>query len=98
MVFNKKRADDRKEWLGQYDRKSYLDTTAEDVTFSDRANILGDVNANKVTIEGKVKGAVTSKQLSIKQSADVEGDLITESLSIEDGAKLKIKDLKKKEF
>ena len=70
--------------------------TAEDVTFSDRANITGDVNANKITIEGKVKGAVTSKQLSIKQSADVEGDLITESLSIEDGAKLKIQALTKK--
>ena len=70
--------------------------TAEDVTFSDRANIIGDVNANKVTIEGKVK-AVTSKQLSIKQSVDVEGgDLITESLSIEDGAKLKIQALTKK--
>mgnify|MGYP001325213119 FL=1 len=54
------------------------------------------MNANKVTIEGKVKGAVTSKQLSIKQSADVEGDLITESLSIEDGAKLKIQALTKK--
>jgi DNA topoisomerase-2 len=26
MVFNKKRADDRKEWLGGYDRESYLDT------------------------------------------------------------------------
>jgi DNA topoisomerase-2 len=24
MVFNKKRADDRKEWLGKYDRNSYL--------------------------------------------------------------------------
>lgn len=27
MVFNKKRADDRKEWLNQYDRESYLDTS-----------------------------------------------------------------------
>jgi hypothetical protein len=26
MVFNKKRADDRKEWLKYYDRNSYLDT------------------------------------------------------------------------
>ena len=54
------------------------------------------MNANKVKIEGKVKGAVTSKQLSIKQSADVEGDLITERLSIDDGAKLKIQALTKK--
>ena len=38
LVFNKKRADDRKEWLGQYDRKSYLDTSAEDVTFREFVN------------------------------------------------------------
>ena len=33
MVFNKKRADDRKEWLGQYDRKAYLDTNRETISF-----------------------------------------------------------------
>ena len=38
LVFNKKRADDRKEWLGQYDRKSYLDTSAQDVTFREFVN------------------------------------------------------------
>ena len=35
MVFNKKRADDRKEWLGTYDRKSYLDTGKETVSYED---------------------------------------------------------------
>ena len=35
MVFNKKRADDRKEWLGQYDRKAYLDTNRETISFED---------------------------------------------------------------
>jgi cytoskeletal protein CcmA (bactofilin family) len=69
---------------------------AEDVTFSESAEINGDVNANKVKIEGKVKGAVTSQQLSIKENADVEGDLITERLSIDDGAKVKIQALTKK--
>ena len=28
MIFNKKRADDRKEWLEKYDRTSYLDTSS----------------------------------------------------------------------
>ena len=37
-MFNKKRADDRKDWLGGYDRKSYLDTSAEDVTFREFVN------------------------------------------------------------
>jgi DNA topoisomerase-2 len=35
MVFNKKRADDRKDWLGNYDRESYLDTGKETVPYED---------------------------------------------------------------
>ena len=35
MVFNKKRADDRKEWLGGYSRESYLDTNNERVSYED---------------------------------------------------------------
>jgi DNA topoisomerase-2 len=35
MVFNKKRADDRKDWLGEYDRGSYLDTNHENVSYTD---------------------------------------------------------------
>lgn len=38
MVFNKKRADDRKEWLGQYERESYLDTTKEKVSYDEFIN------------------------------------------------------------
>jgi DNA topoisomerase-2 len=35
MVFNKKRADDRKTWLSQYDRSSFLDTTKPTVSYRD---------------------------------------------------------------
>jgi DNA topoisomerase-2 len=35
LVFNKKRADHRKDWLGQYDRDSYLDTTQDKVSYND---------------------------------------------------------------
>ena len=38
MVFNKKRADDRKDWLGEYDRGSYLDTAQENVSYTDFIN------------------------------------------------------------
>ena len=34
-VFNKKRSDDRKEWLSQYDRNLYLDTSKENVSYND---------------------------------------------------------------
>ena len=33
MVFNKKRSNDRKEWLSGYDRELYLDTNHEEVTY-----------------------------------------------------------------
>ena len=35
MVFNKKRADDRKEWLSGYNRKSYLDTNKKSVSYQE---------------------------------------------------------------
>jgi len=38
MVFNKKRADDRKEWLEKYDRKSFLDTCEVNVKYEDFIN------------------------------------------------------------
>lgn len=38
MVFNKKRADDRKGWLGLYDREAYLDTNKKEVTYPDFIN------------------------------------------------------------
>jgi len=38
MVFNKKRADDRKEWLGAYDRDRYLNTSDAHVRYEDFIN------------------------------------------------------------
>lgn len=37
-VFNKKRSDDRKEWLKNYDREHYLNTNIDKVTYSDFIN------------------------------------------------------------
>ena len=35
MVFNKKRAADRKEWLSAYDRESYLDTSKSEISYDE---------------------------------------------------------------
>jgi DNA topoisomerase-2 len=35
MVFNKKRADDRKDWLKYYDREAYLDTSKTNVSYEE---------------------------------------------------------------
>lgn len=37
-IFNKKRADDRKTWLENYDKSSYLDTSHKDVKYEDFIN------------------------------------------------------------
>ena len=38
MVFNKKRADDRKNWLSEYHRDVYLNTSKNDVTYEEFIN------------------------------------------------------------
>ena len=38
MVFNKKRADDRKDWLKYYDRDAYLDTSKINVSYEEFIN------------------------------------------------------------
>ena len=38
MVFNKKRADDRKDWLKYYDRDAYLDTSKTNVSYEEFIN------------------------------------------------------------
>lgn len=38
MVFNKKRADHRKDWLGNYDRQLYLDTNTTNINYEDFIN------------------------------------------------------------
>jgi DNA topoisomerase-2 len=38
MVFNKKRADNRKDWLGLYDRELYLDTSHSSINYEDFIN------------------------------------------------------------
>ena len=38
MVFNKKRANDRKDWLSNYDRSAYLNTSKSDVTYEEFIN------------------------------------------------------------
>ena len=35
MVFNKKRADDRKDWLEKYDRDSFVDTSKPEITYEE---------------------------------------------------------------
>jgi len=38
MVFNKKRSDDRKEWLGTYERETFVDTSLPTIAYEDFIN------------------------------------------------------------
>ena len=67
------------------------DVTAGKLNTHSGSNIKGNINSSEVTLGGAVKGNINSDQVKIKSTADVDGVLNQKNLSIEDGAKLKIK-------
>ncbi len=46
----------------------------------------GDISANEVVVYGKIFGNVTAKRVDIKRGSEVNGDLNTEVLIVEEGA------------
>jgi|TARA_B100000579_G_C22184238_1_gene555517 Integral membrane protein CcmA involved in cell shape determination len=73
------------------DSKIDGDITADKLTTHPGANINGNINATSVTLGGKSKGNINSDKIAIKSSGDVDGVLNQKNLSIEEGARLKIK-------
>ena len=55
------------------------------------SSVNGNINASDVTLGGGSKGNINSYIVKIKSTADVDGVLNQKNLSIEEGAKLKIK-------
>ena len=55
------------------------------------SNIKGNIKSKNASIGGKLKGNVSSDKITIKKTADIDGVLNQKTLSIEEGAKLKIK-------
>ena len=73
------------------DAKISGDIKAEEIITHSKSNIVGNINAKNASLGGKLKGYVSSDQINIKKSADVEGVLNQKTLSIQEGAQLKIK-------
>ena len=69
---------------------------ADTISTFENSNIKGDIEANNVKIGGRLLGNIKSDRTRISSTADVEGSLDQSSLSIEDGAALKIKTQTKK--
>ncbi len=73
------------------DSKIEGDITSENLITHQGSNISGNINSSKVTLGGISKGNINSDNITIKATAEVEGVLNQKNLSIEEGAKLKIK-------
>ncbi len=73
------------------DSKIDGDVTADVLQTYESSKITGNVSSSNVSVGGSLKGNINSDKVRIKSSADVDGVLNQKNLSIEDGAKLKIK-------
>tara|TARA_B110000014_G_C19845963_1_gene438448 strand:- start:306 stop:623 length:318 start_codon:yes stop_codon:yes gene_type:complete len=73
------------------DAKISGDIKATEIETFQNSNIKGNINSNNASLGGKIKGNINSDQIKIKKTANVEGVLNQKTLSIEEGASLKIK-------
>ena len=73
------------------DAKVSGDIKADDIKTHENSIIKGNINAKSTDLGGKLNGNVNSEKINIKKTADIEGVLNQKTLSIEEGATLKIK-------
>ena len=73
------------------DAKVTGDIKAEDIETHSNSNIQGNINSKQASLGGKIKGNVNSEKINIRKTANIEGVLNQKTLSIEEGAVLKIK-------
>ena len=67
------------------------DVKAQDIVTHSKSNIKGNIKSKVASIGGKLKGNINSDRINVKRTADIEGVLNQKTLSIEEGATLKIK-------
>ena len=73
------------------DSKIEGDITADQLQTHEGSEVTGNISSSKVTLGGSSKGNISADQIRIRSTADVDGVLNQKNLSVEDGAKLKIK-------
>ena len=74
-----------------FDAKIRGDIKADGIETHSNSNIQGNIKSKIASLGGKLKGNVNSEQINIKKTADIDGVLNQKTLSIEEGAILKIK-------
>ena len=73
------------------DAKVTGDIKADEVITHSKSNVVGNIKSKIASLGGKLKGNVNSDQITVKKTANIEGVLNQKTLSIQEGADLKIK-------
>jgi cytoskeletal protein CcmA (bactofilin family) len=73
------------------DAKINGDIKAEDIITHSKSNIIGNIKSKFASLGGKLLGNVNSEKIIIKKTANIDGVLNQKTLSIQEGAQLKIK-------
>ena len=73
------------------DAKISGDIKAEEIITHSKSNVIGNIKSKVASLGGKLKGNINSDQITIKKTANIEGVLNQKTLSIQEGARLKIK-------
>ena len=73
------------------DAKINGDVKSENVVTYSNSNIKGNIKSKIASLGGKINGNINADQIRIKKTANIDGVLNQKTLSIEEGATLKIK-------
>lgn len=73
------------------DAKVVGDIKSSEIITHQNSNIKGNINSKETVLGGKVNGVVDSDTIKIKKTGNIDGVLNQKTLSIEEGATLKIK-------
>ena len=73
------------------DAKITGDIKAGEIITHSKSNISGNIKSKSASLGGKLKGNIDSDQINIKKTGNIEGVLNQRTLSVQEGATLKIK-------
>ena len=73
------------------DAKINGDVKAQEIITHSKSNITGNIKSKSASLGGKLTGNINSDKIIIKKTANIEGVLNQKTLSIQEGAQLKIK-------
>ena len=73
------------------DAKINGDIKADEIITHQNSNIKGNIKSKNAYLGGKLKGNVNADKITIKKTGDIDGVLNQKTLSIDEGAVLKIK-------